>query len=62
MEFSIETMDDRELITNDDIYELIVPSKNQKFMSFITTFSAHGPYDETNTLCSKIFQENKKLL
>ena len=62
MEFSSETMDDRELITNDDIYKLIVPSKNQKFMSFITTFSAHGPYDETNTLCSKIFQENKKLL
>lgn len=53
LEFSNSTMDDRELVDNKEIYKLIVPSQKQKFMTFITTYSAHGPYNETNLMCEK---------
>ena len=59
MGYSNETMDDRKLVNNDEIYKLIVPSKNQKFMTFITTYSTHGPYNENNGMCNKVFDENK---
>jgi len=59
--FSYKTQDDRELVNNDNIYKLIVPDSKQKFMSFITTYSVHGPYNETNFMCKNILQENKEL-
>ena len=41
---------DAQIIDNDEIYNKIV-SNNEKFMSFIITINAHGPYDTTNTYC-----------
>ena len=38
---------DPQIADNDEFYEKIV-SKDHKFMSFITTMSGHGPYDEAN--------------
>lgn len=41
---------DSQFVNNKDLYKKLV-NKNGKFMSFIVTISAHGPYDNTNTLC-----------
>ncbi|NLM62782.1 MAG: LTA synthase family protein, partial [Mollicutes bacterium] len=62
MGFSDDVMDDRELINNDEVYKLIIPDKKQKFMTFITTYSVHGPYGENNYLCQKIFNENPEII
>ncbi len=61
LEFSNNTMDDRELVDNKEIYKLIVPNKEDKFMTFITTFSAHGPYNNTNLMCDKEAEGDKAL-
>lgn len=42
---------DSSLVKNDQVFDLIVPSN--KFMTFITTYSAHLPYDNENVNCSK---------
>ena len=36
--------EDRQIIENDDLYNAII-SKEEKFMTFIITLSAHGPYE-----------------
>lgn len=57
---SVDFTDDRNLVDFDDSYNLIVPDK-QKFMSFIITYSAHVPYDDTNPLCTNNIDENSNL-
>lgn len=43
---------DAQIATNDEIYNKIV-SKDEKFLSFIITIAAHGPYDDTNGHCAR---------
>lgn len=38
------TNDDTQLVLNDQIYNKIINNKQGKFMTFITTIAAHGPY------------------
>jgi len=55
--------DDAQFFENDELYNLVVPKKSdKKFMSFITTISAHGPYTN-NGLCKmeNITNENECL-
>lgn len=40
---------DSSLVKNDETYEMIV--RDEPFFSFIITYSAHIPYDETNDRC-----------
>jgi len=40
---------DSSLVKNDEIYDLIV--RKEPFFSFVISYSAHLPYDETNDLC-----------
>lgn len=42
---------DSSLVKNDEIFDLIVSS--DKFMTYITTYSPHLPYDNENVNCSK---------
>jgi len=44
--------DDRYLVDNEKIYDLMV-NKKEKFMTFVTTYSPHMPYDLSNSLCYK---------
>lgn len=41
---------DSSLVKNDETYELIV--RDDKFFSFIISYSAHVPYDDTNDRCT----------
>lgn len=41
---------DAQFVENKKLYKKLV-NKDKKFMSFIVTISAHGPYDNTNGLC-----------
>lgn len=41
---------DSQFANNKEIYNKLV-NKEKKFMSFIVTISAHGPYDNSNGLC-----------
>ena len=43
---------DDQFVTNEEIYNKIVP-QNEKFMTFIVTIAAHGPYDDTNEYCKE---------
>ena len=43
---------DKQIIENDKVYQKII-SKDDKFMTFIITMAAHGPYDDTNAVCNK---------
>jgi lipoteichoic acid synthase len=61
MGYSYDTAYDSELINNNNIYKLLVPDNN-KFMTFVTTYTAHGPYDKTNERCNQIFADNPSLL
>lgn len=40
---------DSNLMKNEKVVDLIIP--DNKFLTFITTYSAHLPYDYTNSLC-----------
>lgn len=40
---------DSSLVKNDEVYDLIV--RDEPFLTFITTYSAHIPYDSTNDRC-----------
>lgn len=42
---------DSSLVKNEETYDLIV--REEPFLSFITTYSAHLPYDESNPLCNE---------
>jgi len=54
---------DSSLIKNEDVFDLIV--KEKPYMTFVTTYSAHLPYDNENPNCSKdlyhLEGENKEL-
>lgn len=43
---------DSSISKNDELIDLIAPSNN-KFMTFITSYSAHVPYDSQNDSCNK---------
>lgn len=45
-------------MTNDDVYKSIV--KDDKFMSFIITYTGHMRYSKKNTLCSDLLKEDIK--
>jgi Phosphoglycerol transferase and related proteins, alkaline phosphatase superfamily len=47
-----KAIDDRYLVQNKDVYNLMV-NKKEKFMTFVTTYSPHMPYDLSNSLCYK---------
>ena len=42
---------DTSMVKNDQVFDLIV--KDEPFMTFITTYSAHLPYDDENPNCGK---------
>ena len=48
MDKNININDDLQLVNNDEYYNLIVPKDGNKFMSYIITMAAHGPYDDKN--------------
>ncbi len=58
-EIGYEFLDDRDLV-KDDIYKYIVPSTDEKFMTFITTYSGHGPFGESNKLSDMVNNINGK--
>lgn len=45
---------DAQMVDNDEFYHKIVPKNTKKFMSYIVTISAHGPYNEANEECKGI--------
>lgn len=53
----IDTRYDTKFINNDEIYNKIVPEKG-KFMSFITTYSMHLPYDSSNSISNKLKEQD----
>lgn len=60
-DYSIQVLhDDRNLVKIDEIYNLIV-NKKEKFMSFITTISAHFPYNDKSFLCANEKNKNNGL-
>lgn len=61
MGYSSDTAYDTEIINNNSIYKLLVPNAN-KFMTLVTTFTAHGPYGKINDICKEIFTDNPSLL
>ena len=42
---------DAQIVDNEDFYNRIIPKDKDKFMSFIVTIAAHGPFDTTNGIC-----------
>ncbi len=42
---------DAQMVDNNEFYDKIIPKNGQKFMSYITTISAHGPYTLQNEEC-----------
>ena len=44
---------DTQMVDKDEYYYKIIPHDTDKFMSLITTISAHGPYDGMNEHCQK---------
>ena len=50
---------DTNIVKNDNSYDLII--NQDKFVTFITTYSAHVPYIE-NAMCDKLAQEHTNLL
>ena len=50
---------DSQIASNDDSYDLIKFS--DKFMTFITTYSAHVPYTNSD-MCKKLIDDNKDLV
>lgn len=52
---------DSNLAKDDYIYNLIVPKQEEKFMTFITTFTPHLPYDTTNEVFNKILLDEDTL-
>lgn len=52
---------DSQFVNNIDIYNKLV-NKDEKFMDFIVTISAHGPYDSSNGLCSDLDGDELKCL
>lgn len=49
---------DADIISNDEFYNLMV-SKDNKFLTYFTTYSVHLPYDNTNELCKDISTEEE---
>lgn len=49
---------DIDIVNNDEFYNLMV-NKDEKFLTFFTTYSAHLPYNKTNTLCKDIDNEEE---
>jgi len=48
-----EIYSDVQLISNYNLYEKIIPKTDKPFMSFIVTIAAHGPYTNSNSICSE---------
>lgn len=49
---------DPDIFKNKDIYNSVV-NKEDKFLTFFITYSAHLPYNNSNPLCRKINNENE---
>ena len=45
-EFQFDKDDDSNMARDDTVYNLIAPKQDKPFMSFITTYSAHLPYNQ----------------
>ena len=45
---------DAQIVDNDEFYHKIIPQGEDKFMSYIITISAHGPYNQSNSECKGI--------
>ena len=43
---------DSQMVDNDNFYNKLIPKDHSKFMSYVITISAHGPYDKTNEECN----------
>ena len=44
-------MYDLNLVADEAVYNMIVPKQSDKFFSFITTYTGHGPYGTSNYYC-----------
>lgn len=52
----VDYASDLVMVDNDKYYDWIVPKDGNKFMSYIITFSAHGPYNDSN--CSGLSEKD----
>lgn len=51
MDVEKESYIDAQMVTNNELYDLIVPKDKGKFMSYMLTIAAHGPYTNLNQFC-----------
>jgi phosphoglycerol transferase MdoB-like AlkP superfamily enzyme len=53
-----ESVLDSHLITNEKTSKIIIPENNEKFMSFVITYTAHVPYTSNGDQCSQLLPKN----